>query len=210
MKKKDLKPIKKINFGNKRKKINRRRSKVVRMKKYTLMLFLRAESILKLRKIYLKKHIFIQRYFNFFKLLVFKKEYFFFKHFFLKFQVYNDINILMYPHFVFEKQFLFKFNEYQIFLSDFVNNSMFLKKNYNLSTNPGLEYLVGVNNMIDNTDPKDPIFYIKELFSLKTDDFYGFDNIINFNLNLNFNIFFFILVDIYKILIFLQIKNFNN
>ena len=52
MKKKDLKPIKKINFGNKRKKINRRRSKMVRMKKYTLIIFLRAESILKLRKIY--------------------------------------------------------------------------------------------------------------------------------------------------------------
>lgn len=207
MKKKDLKPIKKINFGNKRKKINRRRSKMVRMKKYTLIIFLRAESILKLRKIYLKKHTFVQRYFDFFKFLVFKKEYFFFRHFFLKFQLSNDINILMYPHFVFEKQFLFKFNEYQSFSSDFVNNSMFLKKNYNLSTNPGLEYLVGVNNMIDNPDPKDPIFYIKDLFSPKDDGVCDFVNIVNFGLNLNFNIFFFILVDIYKILMFLQIKN---
>lgn len=207
MKKKDLKPIKKISFGNKRKKINRRRSKMIRMKKYTLMLFLRAESILKLRKIYLKKHIFIQRYFNFFQFLIFKKEFFFFKHFFLKFQLHNDINILMYPHFVFEKQFLFKFGEYQNFLFEFVNNSMFLKKNYNFSINPGLEYLVGVNNMIDNPDPKDPIFYIKELFSLQNSDFYNFDNTVNFSLNLNCNVFFFILVDIYKILIFLQFQN---
>lgn len=207
MKKKDFKPIKKtkkIIFG-----------KFVKKKKYKLIAKIfayRSYSRLKLKKIFYTKYNTTFKYFKLFKELVFKKEFFFFKNFFLKINIKNNKNTLLFPQFIFEKQFLFKFSEYQTVLFDLTNNSMFLKKKYGYFNNPGLDYLVSTNNNIDNVDPKDPVLYIKSDFDLDNgykNEFSDF-NFLNFKYNLNLNIFFFFLLDFYKIVLFLNFKNIVN
>lgn len=185
-------------------------------KRIAKMLYFRSESILKLRKIFFTKHSVVYKYFDFFKFLVFKKEFFIFKNFYLKFKLLNNINILLFPHFVFEKQFLFKFSEYQNLIYNSSSDSFFLKHKYNLPNlidlkKPGLNYLINTKNNIENTDPKDPIFYLKNSFyneknTIQNNDLFS---IINFNYQINYNMFFFIMIDIYKIVLFLNFKNSN-
>ncbi|HRP26163.1 hypothetical protein [Thauera sp.] len=138
MEKKDLKPIKEKKFDKYKPKYLKIKKKKYR--RYAKILYFRACLKKKLRRIRRTKYIVVYKFFDFFKKLIFKKEFFIFKNFFLKFKLKINSNVLLFPHFVFEKQFLFKFGEYQTVITDLTNSSIFLKKKYGFLNNPGLNY----------------------------------------------------------------------
>jgi hypothetical protein len=146
-----------------------------------------------------KKYRNVSQVFNLIKNLIFKKKFFLIKNFFFDLNFKYKHSYLFTPIFVFEKQFLFKFIEYNTLITDLNVSPVFLKNIYNFDKFSGINYLLPTNFIFKNNDPKDVVFFSKLDYNLN----YNI-NTNYFELNLNRNISFFLLVDFYKILIFLN------
>jgi hypothetical protein len=144
-------------------------------------------------------------FFKIFKNLIFKKEFYLMKSIIFNLQYRYDYCYTINPVFEYEKQFLFKQIEYNTLINESNIIPIFLKNNYKFyeSENLGSSYLIKNNLFLKNDDFKNPIFVNKYEY----DNYYIKNNLIKNNLfefNINNNIFFFLLIDFYKILVFLN------
>jgi hypothetical protein len=140
------------------------------------------------------------------KALINKKENFLMKSLFFNLDYKNKFNYLLKPINEFEKQFLFKKPLYDNIINEAKVQTTFIKNSYNLGRNSGINYYTRGDLVLENKDIKDPLFYVRENYIINK--YIMCDNF--FCLDINKHIFFFLLIDFYKILVVIYLYKLIN